>query len=80
MILSIQKLHSNYVENVLWELSNKVLTKYIIVDSEQQSIMKQIVKYIFENYPIVSIEADTDIENIIVQKVLEKVGFLKEVR
>lgn len=38
------------------------------------------MKYIFENYPIVSIEADTDIENIIVQKVLEKVGFLKEVR
>lgn len=34
MILSVYKLLSNYVENVLWELSNKVLTKYVIIDSE----------------------------------------------
>ena len=37
-----------------------------------------IVKYIFENYPTVRIEADTDVENIIAQKVLQKAGFLRE--
>lgn len=41
-------------------------------------ILNLIVNYIFENYPIVRIEADTDIENIMAQKVLQKVGFLKE--
>lgn len=37
-----------------------------------------IVKHIFENYLIVRIESDTDVENIAAQKVLQKVGFLKE--
>ncbi|NMM63047.1 GNAT family N-acetyltransferase [Clostridium sp. P21] len=41
-------------------------------------VLDLIVKYIFDNYPIVRIEADTDVENIIAQKVLEKFGFLKE--
>lgn len=41
-------------------------------------ILKLIVEFLFENYPIVRIEADTDVENVAAQKVLEKVGFTKE--
>ncbi|WP_026887000.1 GNAT family N-acetyltransferase [Clostridium beijerinckii] len=41
-------------------------------------ILNLIVKYIFENYPIVRIEVDTDVENIIAQKLLQKAGFLRE--
>lgn len=39
---------------------------------------KMIIKHLFENYPIMRIEAETDIENIGAQKVLEKAGFTKE--
>ncbi len=41
-------------------------------------VLKMFVQYLFQNYPIVRIEADTDIDNIPAQKVLEKNGFLKE--
>lgn len=41
-------------------------------------ILNLIIKFLFENYPIVRIEADTDVENIVAQKVLKKAGFLKE--
>ncbi len=41
-------------------------------------VCKMIVKYLFDNYPCVRIESDTDIDNIAAQKVLEKVGFEKE--
>ncbi len=37
-----------------------------------------IVEYLFANYPIIRIEADTDIDNIGAQKVLERAGFKKE--
>lgn len=39
---------------------------------------KMIVNHLFENHPIVRIEAETDNENIGAQKVLEKAGFTKE--
>ncbi len=41
-------------------------------------VCKLIVKHLFENYPCVRIETDTDIDNISAQKVLEKSGFEKE--
>ncbi len=41
-------------------------------------ILKIMTEYLFNNYQIIRIEADTDIENIAVQRVLGKVGFLKE--
>ncbi|PID28045.1 MAG: hypothetical protein CSB55_06820 [Candidatus Cloacimonadota bacterium] len=37
-----------------------------------------ITEHLFANYPCVRIEADTDIDNIPAQKVLEKSGFEKE--
>lgn len=42
------------------------------------TILKMIIKYLFSNYPIVRVEADTDVKNIAAQKILEKAGFLKE--
>ena len=42
------------------------------------SITKIIVNYIFSNYDIARIQADTDINNVAAQKVLEKAGFIKE--
>lgn len=41
-------------------------------------ILKIMTKYLFNNYQVVRIEADTDVENIAAQKILKKVGFLKE--
>ncbi len=41
-------------------------------------ICKMAVKHLFENYPCVRIESDTDIDNIPAQKVLKKSGFEKE--
>ncbi|KOR24746.1 GNAT family protein [Clostridium sp. L74] len=41
-------------------------------------ILKSMVEFLFENYTIVRIEADTDVENIAAHKILEKVGFNKE--
>lgn len=41
-------------------------------------IVQLMVKYIFYNYPIVRIEADTDIDNKQAQRVLEQNGFEKE--
>ncbi len=41
-------------------------------------VCKMIVKHLFENYPIIRLESDTDIDNIPAQKVLEKCGFQKE--
>lgn len=43
-------------------------------------IAKTVVEYLFENYPLVRIESDTDVENIPAQRVLEKAGFIKEGR
>ena len=40
--------------------------------------LKIMIEYLFNNYHLVRIEADTDIENMAAQKILEKVGFLKE--
>lgn len=37
-----------------------------------------IVEYLFANYPLARIEAETDIDNISAQRVLEKVGFARE--
>ena len=37
-----------------------------------------IVRYLFDNYPIVRIEADTDHQNLGAMKVLEKSGFQRE--
>ena len=42
------------------------------------TITKTIVNYLFSYYDIVRIQADTDINNIAAQKVLEKAGFTKE--
>lgn len=42
------------------------------------SITKTVVNYLFSNYDIARIQADTDINNIAAQKVLEKAGFIKE--
>lgn len=42
------------------------------------TILNLIVKYIFENYPVVRIEADTDVENVAAKKTLAKVGFFNE--
>lgn len=39
---------------------------------------QMIVKYLFDNYPLSRIQADTDIENIPAQKVLERAGFKRE--
>lgn len=39
---------------------------------------RAIVDYLFANYPLVRIEAETDLENIPAQKVLEKAGFERE--
>ncbi len=39
---------------------------------------KMIVQHLFENYPAVRIEADTDVDNISAQRVLEKSGFERE--
>lgn len=39
---------------------------------------KMIVNHLFDNYPIMRIEAETDNENIGAQKVLEKSGFTRE--
>jgi len=41
-------------------------------------ITKTIVEYLFSNYDIARIQADTDINNIAAQKVLEKADFIKE--
>jgi diamine N-acetyltransferase len=41
-------------------------------------ITREIVKYYFDNHPIIRIEADTDVKNIAAQKVLESAGFEKE--
>lgn len=43
-----------------------------------KEITKTITEYLFNNYPLVRIEAETDIENIAAQKVLEYAGFQKE--
>lgn len=41
-------------------------------------ITVEIVNYLFSNYNLCRIQANTDINNISAQKVLEKSGFLKE--
>ncbi len=41
-------------------------------------ISRMVVGHLFQNYPIVRIEADTDVDNLAAQKVLEKCGFQKE--
>lgn len=41
-------------------------------------VTKLIVEHLFNNYPVVRIEAETDRENIGAQKVLEKAGFKRE--
>ncbi len=41
-------------------------------------VCKMIVKHLFDNYPCVRIESDTDIDNIPAQSVLEKSGFERE--
>jgi len=41
-------------------------------------IIKMLLKHLFDNNPLVRIEADTDIKNTGAQKVLEKCGFKKE--
>lgn len=41
-------------------------------------ILKMMTEYLFSNYQIVRIEADTDVKNIAAQKILKRVGFLKE--
>lgn len=42
------------------------------------NITKSIVNHLFSNYDLARIQADTDINNIAAQKVLEKAGFMKE--
>lgn len=42
------------------------------------TILEKLVEHLFLNYPINRIEADTDINNLKGQKVLEKIGFKKE--
>lgn len=42
------------------------------------TILKLTIDFLFENYPIVRVEAETDIQNNAAQKVLENGGFLKE--
>ncbi|MDO4535771.1 MAG: GNAT family protein, partial [Clostridium perfringens] len=42
------------------------------------SILKIMTEHLFNNYQIVRIEADTDVENIAAQEILSKVGFLRE--
>lgn len=37
-------------------------------------------KYLFDNYPVVRVEADTDVENEAAQKVLERAGYVREGR
>jgi diamine N-acetyltransferase len=39
---------------------------------------RMIVEYLFANYPLARIEAETDAENISAQKVLDHVGFTRE--
>ena len=39
---------------------------------------KLLCDHLFDNYPIVRIQAETDVENIGGQKSLEKIGFEKE--
>lgn len=43
-----------------------------------KSIIELMVQYVFDNYPIVRIEADTDVDNKQAQRVLEENGFVKE--
>jgi len=56
----------------------------LVINSKARSlgigkiVTKEICRYIFDNYPIARIEADTDIGNIAAQKVLELSGFEKE--
>lgn len=45
-----------------------------------QKVLKMILKHLFNNYPLVRVEADTDVENIGAQKVLESTGFYTEGR
>ncbi len=43
-----------------------------------KQITKTIVHHLFDNYTVVRMEADTDIDNLPAQKVLEGAGFVKE--
>src|SRR6056297_399108 len=43
-----------------------------------KKVLKMILKHLFNNYPLVRVEADTDVENIGAQKVLEANNFKKE--
>ncbi len=55
-----------------------VLDKYHLNKGFGTVILEKLSNYLFANYPINRIEADTDINNIKAQKVLEKIGFVKE--
>ncbi|MCL2407190.1 MAG: GNAT family N-acetyltransferase [Defluviitaleaceae bacterium] len=43
-----------------------------------KAVTLKITEYIFDNFPVVRIEADTDIDNIAAQKVLIQSGFTQE--
>jgi len=43
-----------------------------------KKVLKMILKHLFNNYPLDRVEADTDVENIGAQKVLEANNFKKE--
>lgn len=45
-----------------------------------KKVLKMILKHLFNNYPLARVEADTDVENIGAQKVLESANFKNEGR
>ena len=45
-----------------------------------QKVLKMILNHLFNNYPLMRVEADTDVKNIGAQKVLESAGFHTEGR
>lgn len=42
--------------------------------------LSAITEYLFDNYPVVRVEADTDVENEAAQKALERAGYEREGR
>ena len=43
-----------------------------------KDITRTITRYLFDNFDVIRIEADTDANNIAAQRVLESAGFMKE--
>lgn len=69
----IGDLYVNFIRDGLIRLGLRILP-----DARSNGVgthvVREITKYLFENYPVVRIEADTDVDNIGARKSLESAG------